>query len=516
MFIHLKTLYPPELFFRIVFRSFETAKMPSRPTGFLSLPRELRDTIYHLYIFEPDGYRYDHVSKKLRTSDNRSIDLTFMYTCKTVATELHNLALGSNVINFSTISTDSQLAYRFDTVVGGIQYKTWDILESLREPSMQRFKTPGMDSKLAIKYPQFEPLLRQPPNPNLHEDKFDIPHKFCNSWGEATSMYSAFQTHMLELVAKDPEFANAIAKFDDFSPRPLEDSEDEYDSSDDITPEAKVKKKISWNEEDLELNRKQWRKRADLVRKGVLLSGPEVWTIPSEDQVAELEKILGYGFEDREEVERWRANADEYDSVEIMISEHFFWRRIGWRFSAAAAAIHFLKDLSLETLLGISKIVLHEDRRSVARPESHAQGLIPYCRQNPQLRIERRVSMWRILAQHEAPSNNSGTSWAQQTSQGLLNLSGYDDQKKSQYYDRHCAVYFGINGCQWITESSALRSNGMPPGSFSLLLDGDPLPDLASKAFEILKDDAAWQIAQMQWYADQSLSRSFRSFPYPF
>ena len=45
----------------------------------------------------------------------------------------------------------------------------------------------------------------------------------------------------------------------------------------------------------------------------------------------------------------------------------------------------------------------------------------------------------------------------------------------------------------------------MPAGSFSLILDGDPFPEQASEAFEIMKDDAAWQIAQIQWYANQSL-----------
>lgn len=85
-------------------------------------------------------------------------------------------------------------------------------------------------------------------------------------------------------------------------------------------------------------------------------------------------------------------------------------------------------------------------------------------------------------------------------------ISRCDQSNRWDSYDWHCAAYIGKTCCQWITEASALSANGMPAGSFSLVLDGDPAPDQSSKVFEILKEDAAWQVAQAQWYTDQSLS----------
>jgi hypothetical protein len=57
----------------------------------------------------------------------------------------------------------------------------------------------------------------------------------------------------------------------------------------------------------------------------------------------------------------------------------------------------------------------------------------------------------------------------------------------------------------WITEALALSTAGMPANSFSLVFDGDPVPDRSSEEFDIVKGDAAWQVAQDQWYNQQSV-----------
>lgn len=469
--------------------------MTSR-SGFFTLPRELRDTIYRLYVFEPDGYHYDYTLNKLRTSDNQPIQLDFMYTCSTIATEMHNLALGSNVINFSTVVTDPKVAYRFNMLLGNIAQKREQILKPLREPSMQRFRTSEMDSKLAIRYPRLEPLLRQPPDLYLHDGMRDM-GLWYGSWGEAPSMYRAFQTYMLQLVSKDSEFAEALAQFEDNYIHHMDHFEE--DPIDERPTEDRI---ALMNQEILELTQQKWRKRADRVRNGILLSDPEVWAIPSKVQFSEIATSFGFHWlEDQVEEEQISERAANlgFDGAEERLSwSCLFWKRMEWRFSAAAAAIRFLENLSLDTLLGIRKMVLHEDRRSVALPESHAQGLIPFCRQNPDLRIERRLSMWRLLLLGESdPSSVSNC---------LMEIYGHDDQRKREHLDDHCAHYLGNNACQWITEATALPAYGMPLGSFSLILDGDPLPELASEVFEVLKEEAAWQIAQMQWYANQSLN----------
>jgi hypothetical protein len=51
-----------------------------------------------------------------------------------------------------------------------------------------------------------------------------------------------------------------------------------------------------------------------------------------------------------------------------------FWKRIKWRYSAAAAAIHFYTSLCQSTRLRIKNILLREHRESIAHPEYHALG----------------------------------------------------------------------------------------------------------------------------------------------
>ncbi|KAL0765218.1 hypothetical protein CaCOL14_012477 [Colletotrichum acutatum] len=70
-----------------------------------------------------------------------------------------------------------------------------------------------------------------------------------------------------------------------------------------------------------------------------------------------------------------------------------------YRFSAAASSIRYLESIPAAMRAQLRKIVLVEDYRSVTHPESHARGLIPFCRENPLLQFERCVNLWRDLFQ---------------------------------------------------------------------------------------------------------------------
>ncbi|KAF6808806.1 hypothetical protein CSOJ01_07274 [Colletotrichum sojae] len=107
-------------------------------------------------------------------------------------------------------------------------------------------------------------------------------------------------------------------------------------------------------------------------------------------------------------------------------------------YSAASVAIRFLDSLSPDSRMSIRSIVLNEDQRSVAFSECHALGLIPYCRENMRLHIDRRVTIW-------------------------------------------------------ILEDLELQAAGMPPGCFTLTLDGD---STCSEIFQtVVRRDAVWQRA---------------------
>ena len=165
--------------------------------------------------------------------------------------------------------------------------------------------------------------------------------------------------------------------------------------------------------------------------------------------------------------------------------------------SAAAVAVRFFKSLSQSMCLEIRKFVLHEDRRSVAYPECHVLGLIPFCVQNPLLHIERRVSIWRVLL----PGVDSVSGLGRiKTLKELCNGDEYDDEVTAddcrEHFDKFCSARFSISCCRWITEALVLAANGMPAESFSLLLNGDDAPDQSSVLFDIVREDAARHVAQ--------------------
>lgn len=101
------------------------------------------------------------------------------------------------------------------------------------------------------------------------------------------------------------------------------------------------------------------------IRSKFLLCGPKPWIIPSGNDLAQL---------DNARVESFR--------------ESLIWKRIKWRFSAAAVAIEFFISLSQQVFSRIRNVVLHEDQISINRPECHGLGLIPSCLQNLNLQNE--------------------------------------------------------------------------------------------------------------------------------
>ena len=79
---------------------------------FLRLPREIRDLVYKNYVYEKDGYVFDSQTGKFATKSNRNrIDLSLMYTCLQVGNEMKGVALGHNVVVFSTFHSKEYRAF---------------------------------------------------------------------------------------------------------------------------------------------------------------------------------------------------------------------------------------------------------------------------------------------------------------------------------------------------------------------------------------------------------------------
>ncbi|KAK1690116.1 hypothetical protein BDP55DRAFT_724700 [Colletotrichum godetiae] len=132
-------------------------------------------------------------------------------------------------------------------------------------------------------------------------------------------------------------------------------------------------------------------------------------------------------------------------------------------------------------------IVLIEDRESVSNPECHAMGLIPYCQENPGLRIERRVSLWQ-----NAFFYNSGLgAWA-------------IGERTKDYRDLEAnEMSFAV--ARWVIETLPLISAGMPAKSFTLVLDGEGDPQCTEVFQNIVLRDAAWQQAMDECFQSGDL-----------
>ncbi|KAF2126649.1 hypothetical protein P153DRAFT_369319 [Dothidotthia symphoricarpi CBS 119687] len=158
------------------------------------------------------------------------------------------------------------------------------------------------------------------------------------------------------------------------------------------------------------------------------------------------------------------------------------------RFSAAAVAIRYLESLSTETRLQIKRINLHEDRISLAFPECHMQGLIPFCNENPRLHIHRQVSVWKNVL----PAGSTTYS------------TNYFTTEEDEWYDpdsvRLHAGEISNAVKPWIAEALALPTLGMRSSSFSFTFDCDAASNCTTKVFEVMLQDAAWHMAMEKAY----------------
>lgn len=127
-----------------------------RPTNLLTLPYELRRAVFSHYFTVEGGYVFDTKSKKLTTVDGGPIELSLIYTCRSIAADTSDLPWKLNSITFSTMSCEDlrPWAVRFQ-YLSVFQYLVQsDLLLHLR-----RYITPEIYSQIALKFPRFMPHL---------------------------------------------------------------------------------------------------------------------------------------------------------------------------------------------------------------------------------------------------------------------------------------------------------------------------------------------------------------------
>ncbi|KAF5846217.1 hypothetical protein GGP41_003602 [Bipolaris sorokiniana] len=154
-----------------------------------------------------------------------------------------------------------------------------------------------------------------------------------------------------------------------------------------------------------------------------------------------------------------------------------------FRCSAAALALQFFNSCTEKVRNSVRKILLIEDEMSVGQYHTHGRGFISLCQKNKKLHIEHLVNLWKTVF---APNSNLQEryldDWCYQ---------GVDSMQNDRLQASEVSQLVG----NWMVEALALPSLGMPEGSFTLVLDGDPIPEHTSKVFRIMQRDAAWQAA---------------------
>ena len=292
-----------------------------------------------------------------------------------------------------------------------------------------QFLTSEMVIEASARFPVYRPLLEgwQSNGPLPKRNALNMLYNTRWSYGEPRSVWTDFLRYLLRVMSRDPAFLQEAER----------------------TVELWGPRKYS---------KKAWRPPASYPAYLINFNVPH-WAIPDNEETFKLCSLGIRPFPD------WFVSSEYYQGIDRC-------------FSATAWAIRFLKTHPSSNHY-LRRIVLLEDHLSGANSPAHAQGLIPFCRKNSRLRIERVVKL------------QSG---------GFIN-----------YYLAHSRCLMGSTVIRsfgrWILETLELKKHGMPEGSFKLFLDGDPVPEKTTKLFEAVQRDTALQIAMEICYERDILPR---------
>jgi hypothetical protein len=178
--------------------------------SFHQIPRELRDVIYDYYISQDAGYYFDSNSGRLRCLSGEHIDLSLMYTCKTIAVEMRGVAFKNNAIHFNTAQITGRCTPRtrhFGHLLEEIYIARISIL-----PHARPFITNFVADKVIELFPQSENLIRHLQTTTekkcRHYEQLD---RF-EEWDLAPSIHREAVAELLWRVAENPVFSQVTRR----------------------------------------------------------------------------------------------------------------------------------------------------------------------------------------------------------------------------------------------------------------------------------------------------------------
>ncbi|KIL87083.1 hypothetical protein FAVG1_09637 [Fusarium avenaceum] len=476
-----------------------------------NLPLEITEQIFGEYFKVQGGYIYDGKVDKLRNADNTPIDLSLVYTCRSIANDCKHLPLAVNALHFST-------GYREDwrSLAGcfNLAATYYNVLQQDLVLHLAHLITPEMHAQLEKRFPTFRSKLEAERKAhirawNTHDDV--RPAEDTDTTNTSEPVRPAVCEFMREF------YKDAVSVVEEWSPG-------EYRGYYDIDEQLRCQDSprystpVGWDSCDrayqnwtvhsgeidqclpqclrLIADRNPQEFAAHLYVCLPHWDGKypaedffhlrlEHWAIPSRSQVAHVLNLLGVPDFVWKLPDMWSYDASfTYHVGDNPSPGHFpeeyshpttkFDTRIRekTRFSAASAAIRFLDSLTYNQRIQIRTIAIHEDFPSVNNASLHGLGLVPFLQENPLLRVQRRVSVLYCIFRI-----------------AYMDIIDVDPMnvllRTASYWDIGDWLILEPLS-RWLLDARDMANAGISPGSFTLLLESGTEADLCTEAFEQL------------------------------
>ncbi|KAF4964396.1 hypothetical protein FSARC_7661 [Fusarium sarcochroum] len=495
------------------------------PVNLVNLPAEIRQQIYHNYFKVEGGYIYDGISDKLKAAhDNNPIELSLIYTCRSIANDTRHLPLSINTIQFSTLYREDwrSLAGCFNLVA-----TYHHVLEADLVLHLARFITPDVRSQLDFEYPDFGPILEYALS--KHQSYLVRDDDFEPSSGDGLKETS-FDTETADYNSRDKSTSNLCYSVKDFLELYVDDGTEDMDkfyfgfsAVHDQTKTGdlvrgkwagsfwKTQCALSYCLRLIAENRpKEFARKVFATFPNWTSTDPvqdflnlefKHWAIPSQNAIMDSMNLLNLG-NVWQLPELWHytppllyddegRNHPGYDQRTGLYKHSGVRCREKIRFSAVANAIRFLERLPVDQRKQIRTLILYEDFPSVNSPSAHAQGLSPFFKENPFLHVERRVSLLGCIhgATHLAPYEVAAHFELERENEG--NLHKRD---------------FGREIAHWLLDALAVSDSGIPPESFTLVIEAGPHRDYCADLFQqVVQREITWYKAYKELTRSDSL-----------
>ncbi|KAF5660165.1 hypothetical protein FHETE_9139 [Fusarium heterosporum] len=459
-----------------------------RKTNLANLPPEIRHEIFSNYFQVEGGYVCD--GDRLHTADGAPIDLSLRYTCRSIANDTKHLPLAANIIKFTTIHRKEWRslggclnlasscyfvllqAFVFH-LAQYIPHESWPLID---------LKCPAFRRKLQRAEASHQILMHDDDGDNAEDETQPCPFVSRHFWAHvgAVEKYSLLHYTDYGCIYRHPDHRFPIHKL--------------WGAAEDL---FEVQAALSFCLRLIaETNPAEFTSHvyAALPHWAGRYSANDFfnlkfdhWTIPSQSEVAHVIKLLGIGDFVWELPDMWSYEPPSFyyqgsessrprryltieDVRQADPGRHLSQRgREKVRFSATAIAIRFLKRLPANQRTRVRKLILHEDFPSVNVPSVHARGLIPFLRENPLLRVERRVSVLGCAADI--------IGWLRPDVLGLErehNFKGIDN----------CDLKKRLSS--WLLDALVMADLNLPPKSFTLLLESGGNAEYCTELFQVL------------------------------